>query len=751
MGSALRARNGAILSFILLLLTACAPGPETVDTAAFTPANPSPTAIDLPARATVPPGPPPTADSPSATPTTMGTSVPPGLGEEVAVSLGMPVIMGHGIRVAAFSPDGETVAIGWTNGISLMRSDDQIDLWFRQMPDLVTAVATSGTHVVALLVTGDVWLFEASSGDGQAFKQAAISSSIWGDAAWSPDGRLAAIQNISGGGGNSSPILILDPNAGTIRELPNSGTNPGVPPELRWSPDSRMIAAVDPNGRAWVLDVITGEVAFPVQEAGGMGQVRISGWLPDSQIVVHNLPDGDSGLAILDVGTDELVMEVRDVPAGYMVAPPIILAQDSPLALVGSGYNGFSGEQIHPYVVWDLAAGQALEAPPVGGMGNIAVAFNGEKIHYLFPDGRLERWLVGASEGELLGRVPVYYPNLGGPLVWSSDSMRLALSTEPGSAITVWDVATGRLIAARYDGTQPVAIDDSLLAYRGLDEQLILWDLDRDVAAHVLPGPVAHFCCERIAFSRDGDLLAYAAGKSVHVVDLASGQIMAALDADAADERLTYIRWSPGGDALGAAGSNGTLFLWEKDGSSFQEIWRWEDVRPPSSSDFASPPLFSPSGDLVAFQQLLQPDASEYTVIVYDRSRHEVILAKKGNLQQWLSDENLLITSVDGYAYFIELYVHAGEKQFVGTRGTQAEPGSYAPDKVHAASSTFDGSGVHSIAITNWRTGQEVAAAYLGSSAWNVHFSPNGRWLAARNAEGQFIVWPVFYTGASDE
>lgn len=109
-------------------------------------------------------------------------------------------------------------------------------------------------------------------------------------------------------------------------------------------------------------------------------------------------------------------------------------------------------------------------------MGNIAVGFNGKEIHYLYKDGQLERWLVGATVGMLLGRVPVYYPILGDPLVWSSDSTRLVLSTEPFSAITVWDVATGRLIAARQEGTYPVAIDDSLLAYRGPDEQLILWD-----------------------------------------------------------------------------------------------------------------------------------------------------------------------------------------------------------------------------------------------------------------------------------
>lgn len=137
--------------------------------------------------------------------------------------------------------------------------------------------------------------------------------------------------------------------AGTATSLPANSS----PTATDLPADSRMIAAVDQNGRAWVLDAFSGEVIFRVEEAKWEGQIRISGWLAGSKIVVHNLPNGDSGLALVDVSTGEVVRQVRDVPAGYGVAPPVILAQDSPLALVGSDYNGFSGEQIHPYVVWD--------------------------------------------------------------------------------------------------------------------------------------------------------------------------------------------------------------------------------------------------------------------------------------------------------------------------------------------------------------------------------------------------------------
>lgn len=98
--------------------------------------------------------------------------------------------------------------------------------------------------------------------------------------------------------------------------------------------------------------------------------------------------------------------------------------------------------------MWDLKLGRPLDVPPVGKLRHIfsagcmelhrpAVAFDGAEVIYFDTDGRFVRWKIGEAQGEILGTIPVHYPCLGTPLVWSDDSTRLVLETDPGQAVTV--------------------------------------------------------------------------------------------------------------------------------------------------------------------------------------------------------------------------------------------------------------------------------------------------------------------------
>jgi WD40 repeat protein len=186
--------------------------------------------------------------------------------DTLVAAFGDPVPIGRGgIRDAAFSPDRKTIAIGWTSGVSLTRVDDQVDLWYWNAPELVTALDASAQHIAVLLVNGDVWLLDAASGTGQRFPEVGKipdGDAFWGDVAWSPDGSRAAIQAIGGGGTGTTPILLLDPTAGEVTKLQGSLTDPGRMPYLVWSPDSRMIASANQEGQGWVLDATSGEVIF---------------------------------------------------------------------------------------------------------------------------------------------------------------------------------------------------------------------------------------------------------------------------------------------------------------------------------------------------------------------------------------------------------------------------------------------------------------------------------------------------------
>lgn len=267
----------------------------------------------------------------------------------LVVAFGDPVPIGRGgIRDAAFSPDRKTLAIGWTNGVSFTRVADQADLWYWEAPEMLTAVDASAEHVGVLLVNGDVWLLDAESGSSQRFPEAARvpgGDASWGDVAWSPDGRLAAIQAIGGVETGATPILLLDPVSDEITELSGSLTDPGWEPYLVWSPDSQMIASADQDGRGWVLDVSSGEVVFEVQPDAQGGSPRIYAWMPDSSVVIVGSA-GDS-LRLEDIATGEVRRRLPGAEVGFPPTPPVVISPNGDLALVG-GYS-IQEYEILPY------------------------------------------------------------------------------------------------------------------------------------------------------------------------------------------------------------------------------------------------------------------------------------------------------------------------------------------------------------------------------------------------------------------
>jgi len=650
------------------------------------------------------------------------------------------------------------LAIGWTNGVSLTRVADQIDLWYWEAPEMVTAVDVSAKHIAALLVNGDVWLLDAASGAGRRFSEAATvpgGDASWGDVAWSPDGKLAAIQAIGGADSGSTPILLLDPATGLITELPGSFTEPGWQPYLVWSPDSRMIASADQEGRGWVLDVRSGEVVFEAQPDTQGGSPRIYAWLPDSTVVIVG-SEGDS-LHLVDIVTGEVLRRLTGAEAGFVPTPPVVASPTGDLALVG-GYS--LGEyEIQPYEVWDLNLGKPVEVPLVGEQRHInsagclqlnrpAVAFDGEEVITFDTDGRLMRWQVGEEQGDVVGLIPVRYPCLGTPMIWSEDSARLVLETDPGQAVTVWDGFAGELIAERRDGTYPAGLHGDILAYRGNDGDLVLWNIEMNVEIGKLPGPVT-LITSGVAFSPDGSRVAYGVSNRLHIADVASGETLAVLDSYPEGQQISHIDWASSGDALTAASGStqgiedppGVLILWEKAGDSFVEATRSETVHASADPPWVTLSQFSPSSRLVALERMPEPDAGQEAVLVYDRDSRAVILEKQEyKIHQWLSDEMLLLTTG---CRFIELNVRTGQERQGSGEGCQAEHGAFAPDGFHFSDVVFSG---RSVDILNWRTGHVETTGYVGSDLQDGIFSPDGRWLLVRAVEGLVRAFPVSYS-----
>lgn len=736
----------------LLLAVACAPQPVIEPDVTREPATKRADTV------TAAPAPSATAHvENTTTPHATAPPVPDAATEAPGVlAVGAPSTLGRGLRDAAFGPDGATLAVGWTGGISLHDVTSQAELWFHETGEMVTALDTSGAHIAAVLVDGSVWLLDAATGEGEQFPEALVPNSYWGDVAWSPDGKLAAIQTIRGAGSGGSPLVLLDPQMGSLRELPDSRTAGGYQPALHWSPDSTLLAAADREGNGWVWDVAAGEVVYQAAAGEEGARTRIHGWLPDSRTALLGAPQPPD-LQLFNVRTGEVVRELSGARAGF--GPSVVLVAPDGSSMLAGGHEP-AEYQIMPYLAWDLETGQALDAPPlaeqrhVNGAGCMiltrpAAHFDGERLLYVDGDGRIVQWALGADAGDEIGRLPVAYPCLGRPLLWSPDSTRLALHVDPGDAIAVWDVAGANRVALREDGSFPAALAGDLLAYRGETGDLLLYDLVAGEVVATLPGPVSP-ANRAVVFSPEGDRLAYGVGGEVIIAGVPGGEPVTTLNGGDDDVLISQIVWSPDGGALVAAAvpddSNselpGPVVLWQQAADGWREVARTASVRAGYDLGAQTTALFNPTGSLVALEQMPLFDAGAQSVVVYDLEANTLAGERGGAIvQQWLSDELLLLTESGGWSRYFEWLPRRGEEEGLGSSAPQAELGAYTPDKRYHAS--FAGRPPRLVAIRDWRNDETVVTVYLGSDVQDMAFSPDGRWLVVRGTEGLVKVWPI--------
>ena len=215
----------------------------------------------------------------------------------IPLTLTHPVWIGRGKIVSAvFLPGVQQIAIGWGNGVSLNTVENGQELWFHETPANVIAfdVQAQGRAFAVALSDGSVMTFDTTSGKPTRF-QGGKQSAMWGDIAWSPDGRTLAFQYLDTTN-RSSPVYLLEAASGHIGEVPNSQTGDGVIPSLVWSPDGSAIlipslgAPLDTPFPRFV-DIQSGQERMYLAQSG---QVVSSAplFLADGKILASEGPSG---------------------------------------------------------------------------------------------------------------------------------------------------------------------------------------------------------------------------------------------------------------------------------------------------------------------------------------------------------------------------------------------------------------------------------------------------------------------------
>lgn len=716
--------------FILILLSGCRAPPS--------PPSPSLTETRTP--------------EPSHTPSPVPSPAP-----TVRIRFGEPVWIGRGgLRAARFTPDAQSLILGWSVGVSRVHIPDLREEWFAPLPAPLRAMGIDprGRWAAAVLESGAV--VRLSLADGSArFLTPLAPNAQWCGLDWSPDGEWTAVQCI--GPYRGDPITLIHWETGTVREVPDSRISPSILPSPYWSGDGRgvLLAALQPPCPRF-LDVQSGAVRWALRVGEQCLSAWTLAWSPDGrQLAVP----ASQGVLLLDGSSGQVVARLRGDPVSGFPAldvPREALFYDASgerLAALGShGLGSGAPPPPMPTQVWALGSGRRLGARPVG-PGDpepLAGAFADDTLRILYEDGILTAWRYAQGAEETLGRLST--EDGMPPLMMSLDGRYVAANLRHGGA-AIWAVAPSATPVRRLNPPwrHPVLSPDGALVLVANPEEDIshLLELETGQLRRVLPG--GRRGPQGAAFSADGRMLAYGDGARVRVVRLPEGTEEAVLEGFPSGQEIHLVVWAPDGQALAAAsgvasGSSslepGLIQIWRRGSEG-----RWEPVGRSVSvrTTYARPLIaFSPDGERVAVEEMPSLEAGASAVRVIDRrSGAETLRLAEHELVGWL-DARRLVTVLPGTSELSIRDVETRERSsrrfprtgsevfdlsrmlIVQTSGARGEP------DIGRAVEVIDG-----------RTGERLAHLHHGSDIAEILWSPDGRWLLLLGSDGALRAWPV--------
>jgi formylglycine-generating enzyme required for sulfatase activity len=311
--------------------------------------------------------------APTETPTPAGTPVPTPRDELMPT----PLALGE-VNAVAFSPGGETLAVGTATGVSLYSSNLSEQIWSHTSDALVFSVAWSPDGKTLASGTSDdaVTLWNVQTGE---IIQIFEGDTDWlRSIAWSPDGGTIAV-------GSGASVVLW--NAATGEPLQTLGEDLSILTySVAWSPDGSTIASGDAYGRVLLWDAHTGERLNILTLHDHTAEINSLAWSPDGSVLASGggLLDGDVILWDTTAGKRLRTLHAYDVasvggvawsPDGLTIA--VAAAEPSANKLI---------------ILWDAGTGKRLNTLEVHTAGINSLAWS--------PDGTT--LASGSSDGTVV-------------------------------------------------------------------------------------------------------------------------------------------------------------------------------------------------------------------------------------------------------------------------------------------------------------------------------------------------------------
>ena len=442
---------------------------------------------------------------------------------------------------AAFSPEGERLAIGDVNGeIYLWRiADNQPLLSYQGHTDYIWSMAWSPDGRTLASGSADHTVKLWNSNSGEYLKSFLGRANIVFSIAWSPDGQILA------SGDQDQTIRLWSLSRNQCLKILSGHSKPVS--SLSWSPDGQTLASgsVDQTVRLWSPS--SGHCLKTLQ--GHAGYVRSVAWSPDGQTLASGsvdhtvkLWDPSSGQCLKTLqGHTNWILSVAWSPDGQILA---------------------SGSADHTVKLWDPNSGRCLKTLQghLSWVSSVTWSPDGQTLASGSADQTVRLW--SSSSGHCL-KILQGHTVYVWSVAWSPDGQTLA-SGSADRTVRLWSPISGHCIQAlqRHVGyVRSVAWspDGQILASGSDDQTVRLWNSGSGQCLKTLQGHTNWIWS--LAWNPHGRTLASgSADKTIRLWNPSSGQCLKTLQGHT--NWISSVAWSPDGQTLSSGSADKTIRLW---------------------------------------------------------------------------------------------------------------------------------------------------------------------------------------------